>query len=156
MNISQPSTTKMRMKNFLLIIVALLAILFYSSLSDIFMLPPLLGICFVLFCAFMDKQQFHYLALLMLYLLFFEAGKNYPFLSTCMFFLLLYFFVMPSIRYLVHSPKYLIPFYTLGIYYGYGMYCILIGYLIGIPIPDIPLIFLLFAFVESLLLVLLV
>lgn len=136
-------------------VLGFLAILIYSSLSDMFPIPilPLLGVCFALFCRFLDTKQFYPLFLLIFYLLFFEAGKNYPFLSTLTFFCLLYFFVRPYIQYLVRSPKILIPLYTFGIYYGYGAFCILISSIVGLDTPDIPLVFLLFAIVESFILV---
>ncbi|MDE7317452.1 MAG: hypothetical protein K2N12_06985 [Helicobacter sp.] len=151
-------TSRNNTKVFALIALSVLAILLYSSLSDMFpmILLPLLSVCFVLFCRFIDKKQLVLLMLLVVYLLFFEAGKNYPFLSTLTFFSLVYYFLMPYIQYLVRSPKILIPFYTFGIYYGYGAFCILIGSIVGLETPHIPLLFLLFATIESLILVFLV
>ncbi|MDE6979034.1 MAG: hypothetical protein K2O85_05635 [Helicobacter sp.] len=153
-----PHTSRNNTKIFTLIAVSVLAILLYSSLSDMFpmILLPLLSVCFVLFCRFIDNKQLVLLMLLVIYLLFFEAGKNYPFLSTITFFSLVYYFLMPYIQYLVRSPKILIPFYTFGIYYGYGVFCILIGSIVGLETPHIPLLFLLFATIESLILVFLI
>ncbi len=153
-----PHTSRNNTKIFTLIAVSVLAILLYSSLSDMFpmILLPLLSVCFVLFCRFIDNKQLVLLMLLVIYLLFFEAGKNYPFLSTIIFFSLVYYFLMPYIQYLVRSPKILIPFYTFGIYYGYGVFCILIGSIVGLETPHIPLLFLLFATIESLILVFLI
>ena len=151
-------TSRNTTKTFALIALSIFCILVYSSLSDMFPVPllPLLSVCFVLFCRFIDHKQPVALMLLVVYLLFFEAGKNYPFLSTLTFFSLVYYFLMPYIQYLVRSPKILIPFYSFGIYYGYGAFCILIGSIVGLETPDIPLLFLLFAAIESLILVFLV
>ncbi len=149
-NMRRDSFNKKNIINILLFIF----ILFYSSLTDIFYwLPPLLGIAFVLFCRYMDTRKFYYIFLLMVYLLFFEAGAGFPFLSAVIFFCIAYFIFMPYLRFLVCSPKYLIPFYTLFIYYGYFLFCSIMGYITGMPVPNISLLFLVFSIIDAVILV---
>ncbi|RAX58877.1 hypothetical protein CCZ01_01390 [Helicobacter monodelphidis] len=135
----------------------LLAILAYGALSDIlYWLPPLLGVAFILFCEFMDKGKVHYAVPLLVYLLFFEASKGFPFLSTIIFFFIVYFLIIPHIRYLVHSGKYLLPFYALFIYYSYFLFCYFLGSFMGIDVPEMSWILILFSVIEAIILVLII
>ncbi len=131
-------------------------IISYGALTDmLYYLPPLLGVAFVLFCRFMDKQQYHYLLPIVLFLLFFEATKGFFWLSAVLFFFLSYYLVIPRIRNLLGCEKCLVPIFVFYAYFGFYALVHIVVLFLGLHAPEFSWMLLYFALFETLFSVLL-
>jgi len=93
-------------KEALVALLALLLLLIYESISSIlYLLPPLLGAAFYLFCDFADRKLYFRLIPIIVFLLVLEADKGLVFGSTIIFFMLGYFFIVPSLKNLISSQS---------------------------------------------------
>ncbi len=144
-------------KEILKLSALLIIIIIYEALSDIhYYLPPLFGIAFVIFLNLIEKRRFLLTIPIFIFLLFFEASKGYLMLSSVMFFLLSYWFVVPKVENFLNCKKCLIPIYVFYAYIGYHLFLIAIHLVLRLDLPEIPLILLYYVAIEILFLVMLV
>jgi hypothetical protein len=97
-------------------------LLFYELLSTIYLvLPPLLGIGFILFIHFIRKQDVKNISLVVIFLLFYDLQRDYIILTSVIFYLFFLFF-LPKIEQLFDCRKCLLSFYILLVYSGHWIY----------------------------------
>ncbi|MFP4333190.1 MAG: hypothetical protein ACLFQJ_07800 [Campylobacterales bacterium] len=134
--------------------LALIFLTIYESISSIFyLLPPLLGVALYLFIDFLEKREYFRVGVIALFLLILEADKGFIFGTTIVFFLLVYFFLLPFVNKLIGSPV----FYKLIIvsvaYTGYTLFLVFIEYILRMPLFDFSYILLYYIVLETLLVV---
>ena len=72
-------------------VLSLIFLLIYLSITSIYpTLPPLIGICFILFVYALDKRRFDILSFCIIYMVFFEIEKGFLVFSTLICFILTY------------------------------------------------------------------
>jgi len=121
----------------------------YGALTDmVYYLPPFFGVAFFLFCTFLDRKQWLYLLPIVVFLLFFEATKNFLLFSSMIFFALSYYLLLPKVRQLFGTRKHLIPLFVFYAYGGYYLFLSLLGALFELDMPDFSLILFYYAAVE--------
>lgn len=134
--------------------IALILLTIYESISSIFyLLPPLLGVALYMFVDFLEKGEYFRVGVIALFLLILEADKGFIFGTTIVFFLLVYFFLLPFINKLIGS----LVFYKLILvsvaYIGYMLFLVFIEYILRMPLFDFSYILLYYIVLEALLVV---
>jgi len=106
----------------------------YSSLGTIYpVLPPLLGLLFVLFIRTLDKEQFFVLLLISFCLIVFEANNGYIFFSSIFYFYTVYKFILPKIQQSFNCYSCIRLSYILLAYIGYFLFLALISKIFLLP-----------------------
>lgn len=135
--------------------IALLLIVIYGALTDMLpYLPPLLGIAFARFCRLMDREEVHYLLPLAVFLVFFEANKDFLLGSSLVFFFASYHWLMPRVKLFFGCQKCLAPLMVVYTYLGFYLFSFFVGAIFGVQTPSLTLPIFYFIIVESILLVL--
>lgn len=121
----------------------------YIALSDIWpILPPLLGVIFVLAIEYYEKARNDIFIFLIPFLIFIESSKNLPFLSLSLFYAICFIFLLPKFRRLFGYHRALIPFFVLFGYFGYFVFLQIMNAIFGTNAPSFGLILLYYAAVE--------
>lgn len=127
-------------------------LLVYLSLSDIYYyLPPFFGLSFLLFAELLRKEKRWLLVPLILFLLFFEAGKGYLMLSSIIYFALFYWLVLPLLNGIINCSKCLDVISIFAIYLGFYLFTVILHVLLSLEIPEFSNLLLYYALLESLL-----
>jgi len=103
--------------------------LVYESISSIlYLLPPLLGLAFYLFCDFYDRKLYFRIVPILIFLLILEADKGLFFGSTVMFFFLGYMFIVPTLKNIISSSTAYKVALIISAYIGYAIFTLTIGF----------------------------
>lgn len=139
-------------QNTLKTVVILSLLVVYISLTSIYpYLPPLFGIVFLLFIDLYEKDNRLLLMPLVFYLIVYEADKGFLLLSTLVFFILSYYFLVVKLKKIISCEKCLVPFFVFFAYMGYQLFAIMLHSLMRIDTPEFDSILIFYVIVESLL-----
>jgi len=132
-------------------IIILPLFLIYESLSSIYLLmPPLLGVIFYLFINAKESESIKLLFIVTVMLLIFEAEKGYLFLSTLLYFALIYQFFIPYLKQNIVCKSCLKLVFILFAYIGYYLFILLLSQIFIFEAPSIDLHVLYYIFIEFL------
>ena len=110
----------------------------YSSLATIYpFLPPLFGVLLVLFVRSLEDGDTFAIVINTALLLVFEANNGYLFLSSVIYFYLLYKFVMPKIYTNFSCVQCVRISYPLLAYLGYFLFLSFVANIFLLPMPHI-------------------
>jgi len=110
----------------------------FSSMSSIYLiLPPMLGVLFVLFKKSMDKSDSIYILLVSLCLVIFEINNGYTLFSSILYFFIVYKLVLPKIKQNFSCLSCMKIAYVLIAYLGYYFFLILMSNIFLLPEPSI-------------------
>ncbi len=123
-------------QNTLIPIWSLPLFLVYESLSSLYLLlPPLLGLLFVLMMEAYEREDTRSLFVIIAMLVIFEAEKGYLFLSTFLYFVLLYRLLIPLLKQYIVCESCLRMFYVILAYVGYTLLMMLLSQIFLFEIP---------------------
>ncbi len=109
----------------------------YDSLGTVYpFLPPLLAVLYVLFSRAMDKNEPMSLFLIVLCLVIFEANYGYIFLSSVIYFYILYKFIMPKIVQSFSCTVCVRIVTVLLVYFGFFLFLTLLSKIFLLPQPS--------------------
>ncbi len=110
----------------------------YDSLGTIYpFLPPLLAILYVLFTKALDNDDTVSLFLIVLCLVIFEANYGYIFLSSVIYFYILYKFIMPKIVQSFSCFTCIRIITVVLVYLGFFLFLTLLSNIFLLPQPSI-------------------
>lgn len=139
-------------KEALVALLALLLLVVYESISSIlYLLPPLLGAAFYLFCDFADKRYYFRLISIITFLLVLEADKGLVFGSTVIFFVFGYLFITPPLKNLISSQSIYKISLILIAYIGYFSFLSIVGLFVKEELFNLSWIIIYYALLESIL-----
>lgn len=118
---------------------ALYSVLFmlYQSLSSIYLfLPPLLGVLFFYFIRALQKEDLPKLLLIIVFLLIFEAEKDFLLFSTLVYFTFIYRFVIPRLRIMISCKVCLRIMFIVLAYLGYVFYSYILNQVLWVELPS--------------------
>lgn len=108
----------------------------YESLGSIYLfLPPFFGVLFVLFVYALDKEDAMSAFAISLCLVIFEADRGYILLTSILYFILIYKFVMPKIIQNVNCKPCIKVSYVLFAYVGFFIFNALLSKIFMMPMP---------------------
>ena len=110
----------------------------FSSLSSIYLiLPPMLGVLFVLFKKSMDKSDSIYIVLVSICLVIFEVNNGYMLFSSILYFFIVYKAILPKIKQNFSCLSCMKIAYVLIAYLGYYFFLLLVSNIFLLPEPSI-------------------
>jgi len=110
----------------------------YDSLGTIYpFLPPLLAVLYVLFTKALDNDDTVSLFLIVLCLVIFEANYGYIFLSSVIYFYILYKFIMPKIVQSFSCSTCIRIITVVLVYLGFFLFLTLLSNIFLLPQPSI-------------------
>jgi hypothetical protein len=115
-------------KNFIDSVLWSIAFVLYESLSSIYLiLPPLIGILFILFHNSLEKKDSISIFFIVISILVLEAQKGFLVFSLLIFFLILHKFIVPKINQSLNSEKLNKFLYIAFAYLGYVVFYTLLS-----------------------------
>ncbi len=128
----------------------------YTAISTIYLaLPPLLAVLFFFFIKLYEKNDLVSFLYILIFLIVYEASYGYLTLSVLIYFLLLYYFIMPLIK-KIFTCKVCIHFlHVVFVYIGFWLYNVLLYTIFWLPIPPIDMYTIFYIVIEFLVIVLL-
>ncbi|MEA2111151.1 MAG: hypothetical protein U9P71_03775 [Campylobacterota bacterium] len=119
------------------------------------MMPPLLAVLFFFFIKQFDKNDLLSFVYILAFLVVFEVSYGYLTLSTLVYFLFLYFLVMPTLK-KIFICKLCIEFLqVVFVYIGFWLYTTLVHSIFWLDLPSIDLYTIFYVFIEFLVIILL-
>jgi hypothetical protein len=105
----------------------------YDAISVIYsFLPPLLGIISLFVYKALDEDDRYFLFSLIVYLIIFEANRNFLIFSTILFLILTYYYIIPRLRNITICKKCLYPLYISLGYVGYFLFTLVLSFLLNV------------------------
>jgi hypothetical protein len=137
-----------------LLLLALFGI--YSAIASIYLvMPPLLAILFYYFVKIYDKKDLTSFLYILTFLLIYEANYGYLTLSLLIYFLLLYYLMVPALNKIFTCKICITLLHVLVVYIGFWLYSIVLSTIFWLDIPPIDFYTLFYILIEFLILVLL-
>ncbi len=137
---------------------ATLFILFgiYTAISSIYVImPPLLAILFFYFIKLFDKNDLSSFLYILAYLIVYEASYGYLTLSLLLYFLLLYYLLVPTLQKILKCKACIHFLHVLFVYVGFWLYSVVLNTIFWLPLPSIDGLFIFYIFIEFLVITLL-
>ena len=107
-----------------------LLLVVYESLTNVYLwLPPLFGLAFLVFVYAVEKGDLYVLILTVLYLLAFEANKEFTLFSSLFFFIILYKMGLQKLRLVVSCEKCLDYISIAFAYIGFWLFTVVVNQL---------------------------
>ena len=141
-------SNKRDLNNFLIIF----SLIIYEEVSTIHnYLPPLFGFVFIVFLNSIKSKNRFLIFTTTLYLLFFEADRDFLLFSSIIFFVISIYYIEPKLKSVIHCNRCLIPIFVFWSYIGYYLFINLINFIFNIPLNDFHALILYYALVETML-----
>jgi hypothetical protein len=99
------------------------------------MMPPLLAVLFFYFVKLLDKNDIVAFLYILAYLLVYEANYGYLTLSLLLYFLLLYYLLVPALQKNFKCKVCIYLLYVAFVYLGFWLYTIILHMIFWIPLP---------------------
>ncbi len=132
-------------------IIILPLFLIYESLSSIYLfMPSLLGVIFYLFIDAKESDSIKLLLIVTLMLIIYEAEKGYLFLSTLLYFSVVYELFIPYLKQNIVCKACLKFIFIFLAYIGYYLFMFLLSQIFIFESPSIDLHVIYYIFVEFL------
>ncbi|RDU67087.1 hypothetical protein CQA53_02185 [Helicobacter didelphidarum] len=124
----------------------------YVSMSDIYpLLPPLIGILFVIFHKFNNLQQTYIPIFIVFCIFFYELDKSLIIgIIPCVFFIV-HIFVAQQLESLLHVNSFFIIVYVVALYLFYLAGMILCNILLNTPVLEFSFIYVYYMIIDSIL-----
>ncbi len=123
----------------------------YSALASIYpILPPLLGVLFFYFVKCFDSNRLSLFLYILAFLVVYEANYGYLTLSVLVYFLLLYYLLVPSLKKIFKCKICITFIHVFVVYIGFWLYTIVLNTVFWLPMPKIDLYVAFYIFVEFL------
>ncbi len=123
----------------------------YSAIASIYpVLPPLLGILFFYFVKYFDSNRLSAFLYILAFLVVYEVNYGYLTLSTLVFFLLLYYLLVPSLKKIIKCKICITFIHVLFVYIGFWLYTIVLNTVFWLPMPTMDLYIIFYIFIEFL------
>lgn len=130
--------------------ILLIGIISYEEISTIYTyLPPLFGFMFLIFLQAIKKQDRFFIFLTMIYLLFFEADRDFLLFSSIVFYTVTAYYIEPRLKQIIHCNRCLIPIFIFWVYIGYFLFNNFTLFVLDYPSDRFSNIILYYAFVET-------
>jgi hypothetical protein len=105
----------------------------YDSISVIYsFLPPLFGLVSLYIYKSLDEDDKYFLFAMTLYLLIFEANRNFLLFSTILFFAINYYYIIPKLSNITTCKKCLYPIYISLSYIGYFLFTLVLSFMLNV------------------------
>ncbi len=112
----------------------------YSAIASIYpILPPLLGILFIYFIQYLEYNRLSSFLYILAFLVIYEANYGYLTLSVLVYFLLLYYLFVPSLRKVLKCKTCIYFIYIVVVYLGFWLYTIVLNTVFWLPLPSMDL-----------------
>lgn len=108
----------------------------YQSLSSVYLLlPPLFGVLFVYFINALEKEDLGSLMLIIVFLLIFEAEKDFLLFSSLVYFTFLYRFVIPKLQIMISCHVCLKMIFIILAYPGFVTFSYILNQVLWVETP---------------------
>lgn len=147
-NMQRNITYQRDLKQFSLLIL----ILVYEAISTIHnYLPPLLGFMFILFLNSVKNANKFLIFTTIIYLLFFEANRDFLIFSSILFFVISIYYIEPKFGKIIKCNRCLIPILITWVYFGYYIFINLNYFILNLEEIGFNPLIIYYIFIESLL-----
>lgn len=124
-------------------------IIIYVTMSDVYyFLPPLFGVAYVYGQECFEQKKYNIFYFFIPFMLFFEANKGLPLMSSLLFFALSFVFIVPRVRKYFGYSKILIPLFIIYAYFGYFGFLYVMGKIFDYTFMNFSEIFVLYVVAE--------
>jgi hypothetical protein len=121
-------------------IIILPLFLIYESLSSIYLfIPPLLGLVFYLFINAKESDSIKLLLIITIMLIIYEAEKGFLFLSTLLYFTIIYHLLIPYLQQNIVCKSCLKFIFIFIAYIGYYLFILLLSQIFIFEAPSIDM-----------------
>ncbi len=128
----------------------------YTAMSSIYLImPPLLAVLFFFFIKQFEKNDLASFLYILAFLIVYEASYGYLTLSILIYFLLLYYLVIPTLKKIFICKACIHFLHVVFVYIGFWLYNIILHTIFWIPLPSIDFYTLFYIIIEFLVIVLL-
>jgi hypothetical protein len=112
--------------------IYLLLLIVYDSIATMHnMFPPLLGIISIYFYKSIKEKSIYFTYAIILFLIIFEANREFIFFSISTYLLISYFYIIPHFKNITVCKKCLESIYIVIAYIGYSIFSIILSYILN-------------------------
>jgi hypothetical protein len=134
----------------LTLFLLLISLITYEEISTIHnYLPPLFGFMFLIFLKAVKQKDKFFIFLSIIYLLFFEADRDFLLFSSIVFYFITVNYIEPRVAQFVHCNRCLIPIFIFWIYIGYFLFNNITLFILNIPMDSFNTMIIYYACIES-------
>jgi len=110
----------------------------YSALASIYpVLPPLLGVLFFYFVKYFESNRLSSFLYILAFLVVYEANYGYLTLSLLVYFLLLYYLLVPTLKKVLKCKICITLIDVVFVYIGFWLYTLVLNTVFWLPMPKI-------------------